>query len=256
MTILDLNDNTVIFGALEPANRSPAAYTSAAINTGFWLPGQTNFLLHFGVITTSAPTARLILQHSAAGTNPWTAFADSGVMSVSSGFRYVGWFNRGVNDEPWVRGVLTLGGSGGTMPSAMLLIMTNFDTLGRNNTPFDVAPIPEWFTLEAEDEEEDPVSFGEPVGVANKDPDATENYTIDWSDWLNGLSIGTSAWALSSTGITAVASSNSTSTTTIVVSGGTSGESYSLRNRIQTSTSTGATKLISDRTIKLNILEA
>jgi hypothetical protein len=98
---------------------------------------------------------------------------------------------------------------------------------------------------------------GEPIGVGEKDPDAVKNYTIDWSDWLNGLSIGGSTWARAtgSTGITISTGSNNTTTATIVVSGGTSGQTYKVINRITTSTSTGGPSLRDERTIHINVIE-
>lgn len=98
---------------------------------------------------------------------------------------------------------------------------------------------------------------GEPVGVGFKDPDSKLNFTVDWTDWLEGLSIGGSTWARAtgSTGITVVTSSNTTKKSTIVVSGGTSGETYKIINRITTSTSTGASQLVAERSISIDVLE-
>lgn len=98
---------------------------------------------------------------------------------------------------------------------------------------------------------------GEPVGVGTKDPDSKLNYTIDWTDWLDGLSIGGSTWARAtgSTGITIVTSSTTTKKTTVIVSSGTAGASYKLINRITTSTSTGAAQLIAERSLQINVLE-
>lgn len=254
MTILDLNDNTIFFTGVQPANLSPGSHSISAVNVDFWDPGQMNYFFRFGVITTSSPTARVVLE-SSPDFSAWATFADTGVQSISSGLRALVWFDRGENPDKWVRGTLTLGGTGGVIPTAVDMILTNFNTLGRNNSPFNGIgiPITEWLTLEGDDLE-DGVP-GEPFGVATKDPNATENYQIDWTDWLNGLSIGTSSWTLSSTGITSVASSATSTVATIVVSGGTSGVTYKLTNRIQTSTSTGATKLITDRTININVIE-
>lgn len=98
---------------------------------------------------------------------------------------------------------------------------------------------------------------GEPVGVGEKDPDAVLNYSIDWTDWLDGLSLGGSSWtrATGSTGITVDASTYTTTKATLYVSGGTAGETYRIINHITTSTSTGARKLTQQRSIQVDVLE-
>lgn len=75
-----------------------------------------------------------------------------------------------------------------------------------------------------------------------KDPDATLDYSIDWSDWLSqGDSLQTSTWTISTiAGDTAPVTQESTaintitSTATIVVSGGGANNIYKLTNRITT----------------------
>src|SRR3990172_6219635 len=94
---------------------------------------------------------------------------------------------------------------------------------------------------------------GEPIGVGMKDPDSKLNYTLDWTEWLDGLSIAGSTWARAtgSTGITLVVNSNTTKKTTVVVSGGTAGATYKVINRITTSSSTGSPQLIAERSIAI-----
>lgn len=67
----------------------------------------------------------------------------------------------------------------------------------------------------------------------NKDPDSTLDYQINWTDWLNGDEISTSAWLVPA-GITEASNSNTTTTTTIFIGGGTVGVRYIVRNRITT----------------------
>lgn len=68
-----------------------------------------------------------------------------------------------------------------------------------------------------------------------KDPDATLDYSIDWSAWLvTGESLITSVWALSSTDLTKTLEVNTATRGTVWVSGGLPGESYTLTNHITT----------------------
>ena len=64
-----------------------------------------------------------------------------------------------------------------------------------------------------------------------KDPDATLDYIIDWSEWLDTDTISTSTWTVP-TGLTNVSDSNTTTTATIWLSGGTAGQRYTVSNRI------------------------
>jgi len=82
-----------------------------------------------------------------------------------------------------------------------------------------------------------------------KDPDATLDYMIDWSDWLDSDTISTSIWTVPS-GITKDSDTNSTTTATIWLSGGTAGQSYKLVNRIVT-----ACGRTDDRTIRIIVRE-
>ena len=67
-----------------------------------------------------------------------------------------------------------------------------------------------------------------------KDPDATLDYLIDWSDWLDDDTISTSTWTVAD-GITQEAGATKTATTTTVwISGGTAGMSYAVTNHIVT----------------------
>jgi hypothetical protein len=83
-----------------------------------------------------------------------------------------------------------------------------------------------------------------------KDPDATSSYQFDWTAWLAGDTISTSAWAELPSDLTVVSTANTTLTATIVVSGGTPGRTYRLRNRITT-----ASALIQDQTAELLVLD-
>lgn len=83
-----------------------------------------------------------------------------------------------------------------------------------------------------------------------KDPDAVLPYSIDWSDWLvSGDTIATSTWA-AETGITVDSDSETTQVTTVVLSGGTVGETYRVRNRIVT-----ANGYTDDRSIWVTVCE-
>lgn len=67
----------------------------------------------------------------------------------------------------------------------------------------------------------------------SKDPDDTEDYVFNWADRLEGDTIATSTFLLPD-GLTQVSTSNTTTTATIFVSGGTSGTSYRITNRVTT----------------------
>lgn len=87
-----------------------------------------------------------------------------------------------------------------------------------------------------------------PLASYLKDPDALLDYVIDWSAWLGGDTINTSAWAADS-GITVSSSTNTTLTATVWLSGGTELSSYKVRNRI--TTTAGRTD---DRTIEITVV--
>ena len=83
-----------------------------------------------------------------------------------------------------------------------------------------------------------------------KDPDATLDYTVDWSDWLDpNDTISASAWSVPS-GLTQVSASYTPTSATIWLSGGTAGQRYDVRNRITT-----AAGRIDDRTVRFNVQE-
>ena len=101
------------------------------------------------------------------------------------------------------------------------------------------------------------MAAGEAIGTITQDPDAILSWTIDWSDWLNGLSIGGSSYSLhtTATGVTISGATFSATTTTFVFSGGTPGLTYKIRNRVTTSTATGAPLQRDDRTLNAEIIE-
>ncbi len=67
-----------------------------------------------------------------------------------------------------------------------------------------------------------------------KDPDATLDYGINWTPWLDGDTITTSQWFID-TGVTQVGSDTFDDTSTkVFIGGGTPGEKYELVNRITT----------------------
>jgi hypothetical protein len=66
-----------------------------------------------------------------------------------------------------------------------------------------------------------------------KDPDASLDYTQDWSDWLGTDTISSFAVVVDA-GITQGISSNTTTTCTCWFSGGVTGESYTVTYRITT----------------------
>jgi hypothetical protein len=85
-----------------------------------------------------------------------------------------------------------------------------------------------------------------------KDPNATKDYPLDWSDWLpEGDTITSSSWIVEE-GITEVVgkTSHDDTTATIWLSGGTVGESYLVTNRITT-----AQDRVDDRTIRIFVTQ-
>lgn len=81
--------------------------------------------------------------------------------------------------------------------------------------------------------------------AAPKDPDATLDYQLDWSDWLaTGESIASATVTV--TGATLVSSSYTTTTVTAWIRGGTAGERARIQYRITTN---NATPRIDDRTL-------
>lgn len=83
-----------------------------------------------------------------------------------------------------------------------------------------------------------------------KDPDAVLDYKIDWSDWMStGDAIDTSTWTVPA-GIAKDSDLSTDDTTTIWLSGGTTGETYSLINHIVTDDGRE-----DDRTVKITVKE-
>lgn len=79
-----------------------------------------------------------------------------------------------------------------------------------------------------------------------KDPDATLDYSIDWSAWLDSDVITASAWTLPPDITEAKASTYTDSVATVWLSGGVAGASYEVSNRITT-----VLGRIDDRTITI-----
>lgn len=67
-----------------------------------------------------------------------------------------------------------------------------------------------------------------------KDADAVLEYVIDWSAWLDGDTIATSAWEADDDGITIDSDTNTATTATVWLSGGTLGATYRIANHIVT----------------------
>lgn len=66
-----------------------------------------------------------------------------------------------------------------------------------------------------------------------KDPDAVEDFSVNWATWLSDDAISTSEWEVPD-GLTSTYETNSTTRGTIWVSGGAVRRKYSLINRIVT----------------------
>jgi hypothetical protein len=74
-----------------------------------------------------------------------------------------------------------------------------------------------------------------PVETYTKDSDATLDYALDWSSWLQtGETISVVVWTVPS-GITKVSQSESTTAAVIWLSGGTIGSDYNVACKITTS---------------------
>lgn len=84
-----------------------------------------------------------------------------------------------------------------------------------------------------------------------KDPDATLDYGIDWTNWLEtGDSIASSAWEVP-TGLTLTSQSNTNNKTLVWLSGGTVGTTYTVRNRITTASTPPR---VEDRSILIQVI--
>lgn len=86
------------------------------------------------------------------------------------------------------------------------------------------------------------------VDVAPVDPDAIIDYIIDWTAWLNGDNIATSAWSL--TNASEASSANTTKTATVFIQAAVAGKIVTMRNRI--TTTGGRTE---DRTLRARVRE-
>lgn len=91
------------------------------------------------------------------------------------------------------------------------------------------------------------------MATFKKDPNATLDYTFDWTDFLApiGDTIASVTWVLS-TGLTKVSQSNTTTTATAFVSGGTVGDTATLTCRITTNSTPPR---VDDRSVFLKIVE-
>lgn len=66
-----------------------------------------------------------------------------------------------------------------------------------------------------------------------KDKNSVEDYTRDWTSYLNGDTISTSAWSVESGGVTIDSDTNDTTSATVWLSGA-AGNYSIVRNRIVT----------------------
>ena len=105
----------------------------------------------------------------------------------------------------------------------------------------------------------------------DKDPDEQLDYTVDWSRYLDTLTIASVAWRFIQTdgtessnlsasdtinGMTVNRIANTTTTATIVLSGGTANKDNKLICEITTSTSTKTTPpIVTKRVINLRVRE-
>jgi hypothetical protein len=87
------------------------------------------------------------------------------------------------------------------------------------------------------------------LNVFTKDPNATLDYSVDWTNWLDTDTIASVVWVVPA-GITQSSVSNTTKVATIWLSGGTTGKFYNITCRI---TTTGGR--IDDRTITITVRE-
>ena len=68
----------------------------------------------------------------------------------------------------------------------------------------------------------------------NKDPDEVLDYSIDWSDRLDGDTIVSSTWEIVSGTVVEGVNTRTSETTTVWLSGGAAGENAEIHNRIVT----------------------
>ena len=90
-----------------------------------------------------------------------------------------------------------------------------------------------------------------PLTTFPKDPNATLDYSIDWSNWLaSGESLTCSVWTRSSTDLRQSNTSLTTSIATIWLAGGSAGAKYTVANKIGTSGGR-----VDERTIDIKVLQ-
>lgn len=70
------------------------------------------------------------------------------------------------------------------------------------------------------------------LGVVLQDPDATSPYSEDWTAFLAGGTIGSSAWSILPAGPTISGATFSGAVTTCYVAGVVEGQLYQLTNRV------------------------
>ena len=84
-----------------------------------------------------------------------------------------------------------------------------------------------------------------------KDPRATLDYSVDWTEWLAGDTITSSQWSVSGgSELSITNSSHTASIATVWLTGGTAGKSYRVSNVI--TTAVGRTDA---RTLVINVEE-
>jgi len=86
------------------------------------------------------------------------------------------------------------------------------------------------------------------IDVAPVDPDAIIDYIIDWTKWLAGDNLATSAWSIANA--TEASSASTTKTATVFISAAKPGKVVTMRNRI--TTAGGRTE---DRTLRALVRE-
>lgn len=92
-----------------------------------------------------------------------------------------------------------------------------------------------------------PYTFRKDLDTFRKDPDATLDYSVDWTDWLADSETITTI-DVEATGVTLDSSAHADGISTAWVSGGAVHTQATVRHRITTSAGR-----IDDRTIKLSI---
>lgn len=78
-----------------------------------------------------------------------------------------------------------------------------------------------------------------------KDPQAKLDYSVDWTQWLNGDTISSSSWDVPAD-LSLISQNYTTRVATVWIASGTVGQSYQVKNQIQT-----AAGRIDERTITI-----